>query len=292
MGSKWTLTGKEVPVIGSDSVKWIDLSICSSYSTTLSSSSSWSAVRSEECGGSCCVDEVDAVLVWRIKKTVLELFKVSSSQPFPILGLRFNFPKLLSPFAFVSNSNRKSYYSLYAFTVSGLAFHVNVSSDFSLYSSLSVFPSHDLEEVNLEEYGPVIRVSAALGCVAFANSDGSLFSFRFGTNSTTVHQLRHDSGSRFWGFMSRGSRMVGPVKDLVISEVLGRVLLFVIHSDSTLRVWDISSQSLLFTHIITNPTLQGNSSFSLSFRYFLICSIYGVHLLIIYCLSFSQELNL
>ncbi|KAK0591184.1 hypothetical protein LWI29_036588 [Acer saccharum] len=246
MESKWRLAGTEVPIIGSDSVKWIELSISSSSSCN---DNDWSAVGplTEDCA-SCSV--VGDPYVWRIHKSfpnALELLQLSPSQAFPIVGLRFVFPHPLSPFAFLSqNSSSKNSYSLYAFTVSGLAFLLNLSH-FSSYESSSVFPSQHLLEFNLQQYGPITSVAAMPGCLVLGRNDGSIFSFQLGilhpTHPGFVHQLLDDSGiGRFWSLMSRG-RMVGAVKDLVVSEVQGKKLLFVLHSDLTLRVWDLSSRA-------------------------------------------------
>ncbi|KAK1571816.1 hypothetical protein Q3G72_023439 [Acer saccharum] len=105
------------------------------------------------------------------------------------------------------------------------------------------------------------------GCLVLGRNDGSLFSFQLGilhpTDPGFVHQLRDDSGiGRFWGLMSRG-KMAGAVKDLVISEVHGKKLLFVLHSDLTLRVWDLSSRTRIFSHTMASPTLEGAESIRL-----------------------------
>lgn len=52
--------------------------------------------------------------------------------------------------------------------------------------------------------------------------------------------------------------MLGPVQDLVIVEVLGKMLLFVLHSDGIFRVWDLSSHSRIFSHTMTNQVSEGN----------------------------------
>ncbi|KAK2644108.1 hypothetical protein Ddye_019303 [Dipteronia dyeriana] len=265
MGSKWRLAGSEVPIIGSDSVKWIELSI----SSPGCNNNDWSAVGplTEDCAESYSI--AGDPCVWRIDKTVpnaLELLQFSSSQPFPIVGLRFLFPHPLSPFSFLSQNSSGHSYSLYAFTVSGFAILLNLSH-FSSYESSSVFPSQHLLEFNLQHYGPITSVAATPGCLVLGRNDGSLFSFQLGilhpTDPGFVHQLRDDSGiGRFWGLMSRG-KVVGAVKDLVISEVQGKKLLFVLHSDLTLRVWDLSSRTRIFSHTMTSPTLEGAESIRL-----------------------------
>lgn len=51
--------------------------------------------------------------------------------------------------------------------------------------------------------------------------------------------------------------MVGAVQDLAISMVHGKPLVFVIHTDGVLRVWDLSFHSRPFTHKMSSPTMAG-----------------------------------
>ena len=43
------------------------------------------------------------------------------------------------------------------------------------------------------------------------------------------------------------SRIAGPVKDLVVSDVHGKKIIFVLHSGGTLRIWDLHCRSKLFS---------------------------------------------
>lgn len=65
-------------------------------------------------------------------------------------------------------------------------------------------------------------------------------------------------------------RSVGAVQDLVISELHGEKLLYVLHSDGTIRVWDISSRTRIFSHTMNIPTLTGNSVVCLSLCFFVV----------------------
>lgn len=51
--------------------------------------------------------------------------------------------------------------------------------------------------------------------------------------------------------------MVLPVQDLVISEVAGRKLVFVLHFDGMLRVWDLLSHSKIFSCTMSSTPLPG-----------------------------------
>lgn len=55
-------------------------------------------------------------------------------------------------------------------------------------------------------------------------------------------------------------RGVGAVVDMVISEVNGRKMVFSIHDDSGLRVWDLSNRTRLLSLNLTSYQPQGNFS--------------------------------
>lgn len=53
--------------------------------------------------------------------------------------------------------------------------------------------------------------------------------------------------------------MVGAVQDMVIAEIHGKELLFVLHLDGILQVWDLSCHSKVFSHSMNIPMVAGNS---------------------------------
>ncbi|KAI3989364.1 hypothetical protein MKX01_026947, partial [Papaver californicum] len=63
---------------------------------------------------------------------------------------------------------------------------------------------------------------------------------------------------RLWGLMSRG-RAVGPVQAMVISDVQGRSLIFGIHADKTLRVWDLLGHTRVLNHTISIHESAGST---------------------------------
>ncbi|KAK4566003.1 hypothetical protein RGQ29_002278 [Quercus rubra] len=270
------LAGMEVPIIGSDSVNWVELSVSPSSSTSTSTSTSppFAPLTVEDYSSSCSIiqhhHDSPTYLIWRIHKTLphsLELLQLSSSTNagFPSVGLRFTFPDALSPFASVCVSQNQI--TLYVLTISGLAFLLKLTNNISTYNvSNSTFPPDHLFEFDIRRthsnHGPITSVAATAGCLVAGFNDGSVCCFQLGTilDHTApgfVHELRDDSGmGRLWGFMSRG-RIVGPVQDLVIYEVHGKQFLFVLHSDGILRVWDSTSHSRIFSHSMSIPELAG-----------------------------------
>lgn len=53
-------------------------------------------------------------------------------------------------------------------------------------------------------------------------------------------------------------KMVGAVQDIVIVDMLGRKLSFVLHSDGIFRVWDLCHRSKLMNHTVRAPSSAGN----------------------------------
>ncbi|KAL0012943.1 hypothetical protein SO802_000012 [Lithocarpus litseifolius] len=245
------LAGMEVPIIGSDSVNWVELFVSPSSST--STSPPFAPLTVEDYSSSCSIiqhhHDSPTYLIWRIHKTLphsLELLQLSSSSTnagFPSVGLRFTFPDALSPFASVCVSQNQI--TLYVLTISGLAYLLKLTNNISTYNvSNSTFPPDHLFEFDIRRthsnHGPITSVAATAGCLVAGFNDGSVCCFQLGTvlDHTApgfVHELRNDSGmGRLWGFMSRG-RIVGPVQDSVIYEVHGKQFLIVLHSDGILR---------------------------------------------------------
>ncbi|XP_042506201.1 nuclear pore complex protein NUP160 [Macadamia integrifolia] len=273
------LAGMEVPLIGTNDVKWIEVSVPSSSppgATAVVSSS----VSSHPCtpltkdATSChIVGDSSHYIIWRIHESlpnVVELVETSACNEFPRIGLRLIFPHALSPFAFICKDEVKSSvgnsYLLYALEVSGVAYLLKLRK-ICTYASCSPFPRSDLIEFNVQTHpqvGAVTAVAATVGCLVIGRQDGSISCYRLGAFDQTpldlMQELRDDVGiGRIWGLMSR-VRSTGAVQDLIISEVHGRKLLFVLHSDGSLRVWDLLSRVRLFNHTITIPTLTGDSA--------------------------------
>lgn len=267
-----SLVGMEVPFTGSDSVKWIEVTVPSATPATSSSSSSSSpfAPLTEDAAACAIIGDPPTYLIWRIHKSqpcALDLVELCAHKEFPRTGIRILFPDALCPFAFICKDEIRctsgNLYLLYALTVSGVAYLFKLRNIYT-YESCSIFPSNDLIEFNLQthpHYGEITAVAATSGSLVIGRSDGSVSLFQLGMFDQSapdfVHELRDDAGiGRLWGFISRG-RMVSPVQDLVISEVAGRKLVFVLHFDGMLRVWDLLSHSKIFSCTMSSTPLPG-----------------------------------
>ncbi|KAJ0090572.1 hypothetical protein Patl1_14808 [Pistacia atlantica] len=255
MSSKWRWAGTEVPIIGSDSFKFIEISVSSSSINVQSQShSNFIAPRADGYASCALVGDPSLHLILRIRESLpnsLDLFPLSFSKPFPILGLRINFPCKLSSFAFLFELT-PNVYSLCVLSVSGIVFILKLSANFSDYETYPIFPQEDLLQFNLVNYGdiPITSAAATSGCLVVGRNDGSVAFFQLATHHPTapgfVQELRDDSGiGRLWGLMSRG-RMVGAVQDLVITEVQGKKLVYVLHSGGIFR----SLKLILSLHIL------------------------------------------
>ncbi|EMS53650.1 hypothetical protein TRIUR3_25313 [Triticum urartu] len=74
------------------------------------------------------------------------------------------------------------------------------------------------------------------------------------------NELRDDAGiGRLWTLMSR-TKALGPVQDIDTATVNERELLFVLHLDGSLRVWDISSQTKLVNYNVHLDDFEGQPS--------------------------------
>ncbi|BBH02752.1 SUPPRESSOR OF AUXIN RESISTANCE1 [Prunus dulcis] len=201
--------GMEVPVIGSDSLKWIEVSVPSSSSGPSDASAFASADAScvppvtDDCASSIAIGDPPTYLIWKIHKNLphaLELLELSASKDFSKVGLRITFPDALSPcFFFVLEPP----YLLYALTVSGVAYLLRLGP-ISTYVSHSGFRLDELVEFNVNAYGPVTSAAAMpSGCLVLGRGDGSLACLQLGSLDPSapgfVRELRDDSGiGRLW----------------------------------------------------------------------------------------------
>ncbi|KAF7804423.1 nuclear pore complex protein NUP160 isoform X1 [Senna tora] len=273
MGSGSTLAGKEVPIIGSDAVRWIELSVPSSSTSDAAAAAVDGGAATlgppNEDRASCfVVGDSSTYLIWKIHKTqpqTIELLELRASQEFPRLGLRFTFPDALCPFAFIcKNENTAAArfpYLLYVLTASGVAYLLKIRN-VSMYSSCAIVPVDEFIELNVLNHSnhiAVTAVTASSGCLVVGRNDGSVCCFQLGVLDPSypgfLIELRDEAGiSRLWGFMSRG-KSVSPVQDLVILEFHGKRFVFVLHLDGTLRVWDLVFNSRVFTHTMGTSTM-------------------------------------
>nr|XP_043632456.1 nuclear pore complex protein NUP160-like [Erigeron canadensis] len=259
--------GVEVPIIGSDSTKWFNLSLPKPPSPT--PQLHFAPPLSTDASSCCIVGDPPNYFIWRINKTcpnVLEIVEFCTFSEFPRAGLRIDFATPLSPFAFLCKNEFSSAsgkpYMLYALSVSGVAYLIRLT-DINNYGSCSVFPPDEVFELNIQsycDYGGITAIAATAGCLVIGGRDGSVACFRLGILDSGapgfLHELRDDSSfGRLWSLMSR--KTVAPVMDMVCLEIQGRKALLVLHLEGVLQVWDLLSCSRLLNYNMNVSTLEG-----------------------------------
>ncbi|XAR49206.1 hypothetical protein NMG60_11032316 [Bertholletia excelsa] len=269
MGSK-SLVGMEVPIIGSDAIKWVEVSVPSTQPLATATSAlppPQLAPPTEDAASCTVIGDPPTYFVWRIHKDqpyALEILEICGYKEFPETGLRIIFPDALCSFALICkdevNCASGKPHMLYTLTVAGVAYAIRLQSIYK-YATYSVLPPNDIMEFSIRSYphhGAITAVAAAAGCLVIGKNDGSVSCFQLGmlepSSPGFAYELRDDAGfGRLWGLMSR--RTVGAVQDLVVAEVYGKKIIFVLHFDGTLRVWDYLSRSRIFSNTIGIPTL-------------------------------------
>ncbi|KAJ1392233.1 hypothetical protein SESBI_35975 [Sesbania bispinosa] len=192
MGSGWTLAGKEVPVIGSDAVRWLDLSVPSS--SNIAGAAPLAPATTDD-RASCSFENFTVSLtafslsrrIHKAQPQALELLELDASKEFPRVGLRFTFPDALCPFAFICKNQitgtSRFPYLLYVLTVSGLAYLLRIRN-VSGYASCTIFPVDELLELNVRDYisnnVAITAVTATAGGLVIGTSDGSVCCFQLG----------------------------------------------------------------------------------------------------------------
>ncbi|KAL8109546.1 nuclear pore complex protein NUP160 isoform X2 [Apium graveolens] len=265
MTNRSVLAGMEVPIIGSDSIQWLQLTV-----TSTTPSQPPFAPPTEDAAACSIIGTPPSYLIWRIHKSQprqLEIVEFCGDKEFPRVGLQIQFPDALSPFAVICG-NEKHYgsgypYMLYALTVSGVAYLVKLKSSLS-YASSAVLPQSEIMELNVKLYAQYEAITAAAATTGFfvvGGNDGFVSCFQFGTLDPSapgfMREMRDDAGfSRLWGLVSRG-RTIASVQSLVIAKVHGGELVFVLHSNGALFVWDLLSCGRIFNHNFSASTLTG-----------------------------------
>uniref|UniRef100_A0A0E0G120 Uncharacterized protein n=1 Tax=Oryza nivara TaxID=4536 RepID=A0A0E0G120_ORYNI len=260
------IAGTEVPIPGSDRVRWIELTVPSTPSPSPEGDSDpFVLVPPRAASGFHVVYSGDSqcYLAWRFheeQQNVLEVIDLCAFKEFPSSGLRLVFQEELCPFSFLCarEGGRRGtpVYLLYVLTVSGVALLCHLRSPFS-YISGSIFPQDDIVEFNLQtqvQSAKVTAVTAMSGCLVIGRQDGSICCYSF------LNELRDDAGiGRLWSLVSR-TKAVGPVQDIVTATVNERELLFVLHLDGSLRIWDIFNHTKLLSYNVRSNDIEGQPS--------------------------------
>ncbi|KAL6629816.1 hypothetical protein ACP70R_029581 [Stipagrostis hirtigluma subsp. patula] len=269
------IAGAEVPIPGSDRLRWIDLTVPSSSPGPAGPSDPFVCVPARAASGCHIIPSGDSqyYLAWRLHEehqNVLEVIELCASKELPGSGLRLVFQEALCPFAFLcereGGRRGELAYLLYVLTVSGVALLCHLRRPFS-YVSGSILHQDDIVEFNIQsqaQSAKVTAVTAKPGCLVIGRQDGSICSYSLGKLAPNspgfFNELRDDAGiGRLWTLMSR-TKAVGPVQDMVPAVVNERDLLFVLHLDGNLRIWDIASHTKLLNYNVCSNDVEGHPS--------------------------------
>ncbi|KMT07804.1 hypothetical protein BVRB_6g146170 [Beta vulgaris subsp. vulgaris] len=263
MGRK-SLVGMEVPFIGSDSVKWVEASVPDTFASASGLRSV--APPTEDCASCSIIGTPSTYLIWRICERLphaIEILELNADKDTPRVGLRVLFPEALSSFAYICkneiNSAYGDVYLLYVLSISGTAYLLRLKN-ISAYAVSFIFSSNEILhfDTNLSpDCSPITAATATTGCFIIGRDDGSVSCFKLGVLDENapgfMYELRDEAAlSRLWGLMSR-SRLAGSVRDLVVSDIHGRKVVFVLHSNGCLRVWDLHRHGKIFSQSLSSP---------------------------------------
>ncbi|PHT62214.1 hypothetical protein T459_33953 [Capsicum annuum] len=230
MGSGSCIAGMEVPITGSDSVKFVQLSLPCSTSTSTSAATH----LTRDVASCSIIGNPPSYFTWKICRSqpnVLEIMEFCGHKEFPKIGLQIVFPEALFPFAVICK-NEMTFssvkpYLLHAMTVSGVAYLIKLEKT-SNYVSSSHLQSDDFVEFNTLSHpnqGSATAVTGMAELMVVGRSDGSVGCFQLGILDQRapgfVQELRDDAGlGRLWGVLSRELSYFYSLQDAFVSEQL------------------------------------------------------------------------
>nr|GMD47158.1 nuclear pore complex protein NUP160 isoform X1 [Ipomoea batatas] len=189
MGSRSFLAGMEVPIIGSDAIKWIQLSVPSSASTPAEAAAVLPDHLNRDTASYAVFGNPPTYLIWRINKSqanVVEIMQLNDDKEFPNIGLQIVFPDALFPFTLICENQANlltgGHFTLNALTISGVTYLIKLK-DVSTYISSSVLPSSEVIECNTQmnpHHGAITAVAATAGSIVVGRNDGSVSCFQLG----------------------------------------------------------------------------------------------------------------
>ncbi|KAH7841494.1 hypothetical protein Vadar_030606 [Vaccinium darrowii] len=218
MGSKsLELEGMEVPIIGSDSVKWLGVSVPSSsppstaavtYDTLALPPPPSSALPSRDAASCSIIGDPPTYVFWRLVESRLPEVLADHSKCLTCGRRVFSYMFCVSSMQTSGASGNP--YLLYALTVSGVAYLFRLKSIYD-YASYSVFPPNQIIMYNIQSHPPrgtITAITATAGCLVIGRNDGSITCFQLGIlepgGPSFGHELRDDAGfGRLWGLVSR-----------------------------------------------------------------------------------------
>lgn len=256
-----------MPISGSDAVQWIQVNVPHT-TTTVVPRNQPCAPPARDAAGSFAIGGSSGHVIWRIHKdypNMLELMELSFMREPPKYGLHIVFQDSLSPFSCIFKNQMKNMaghlYLLYAITTSGFAYLIKLKSP-AAYKSGSVLASSELIQLdiskNLVRLEQITAVTAAAGILCIGGQNGSILCHQLGQLDVNAQDFSFelkdgDAGlGRLWGLVARG-KTASEIRSLVTSDACGKRLLFALHGDGNLRIWDLVDRCRIFSHCLSSP---------------------------------------
>ncbi|XP_057863623.2 nuclear pore complex protein NUP160 isoform X2 [Cryptomeria japonica] len=257
----------EVPIVGSDAVQWIEVNV----PRTAPAQHDPCASPPRDAAGCFAIASSSEYIIWRVHKdlpNVLELMEWSFRREPPRYGLHITFQDSLFPFVSIFKhqmNNSAGNLLLYAITTSGFAYLIKLKS-LAAYRSGEILHNNELIQLDLSKnlvcLDKITAVTVAAGILCVGGQNGSILCHQLGQLDQSTHdtsfELKDADGGlgRLWGLVSRG-KTIGMIRSLVTSETHGKRLLFALHDDGNLRIWDLASRSRIFSHCLGSSDLSG-----------------------------------
>ncbi|KAG0622512.1 hypothetical protein M758_3G102700 [Ceratodon purpureus] len=247
----------EVPLLHSDAVQWTVVRVPAAVAPAAAPC----CPRAGDVGGGTTPSGAlrANTVVWRIhseSSRVLEMVEVSGDQDVHRRGLHLVFEDDLSPFVSVVPFQiaGKSRYIVSVLTAGGVVYRIQVSGAASGWM-LCGNQQHDVSP-DVQRMHEVTAFAATPEILCLGGRTGSITCVPFGTGSPEAEapfELKDaDPGIRgLWGFVSRG-KSAGSVRSLVTRQSNGSFVLFALHEDGTLRLWDLLHRHRVLNHPLSS----------------------------------------
>eukprot|EP00250_Pteridium_aquilinum_P008072 c17647_g1_i1 orf=202-4674(+) len=258
----------EVPVAGSDQVKWARLMV----PAQLPPSEPCCPPSSDMAGTAAFRSPSRCFTIWRVHKlspAILELFDVEDNEG-NMSGLQLVFEEPLSPYIAVYPEQVQMNYkegSLFVcvVTVSGVVYILKIRA-FCKYRSVSAITRSDIFQFSLvsdlARLDEITSFAGLGGSICVGGKSGSILCYPIEQSNVEAKENSFelkDSDAilgRLWGLVAR-AKSAGSVQSLNMQLHKDRALLFALHEDGTFRLWNLHDRSRLLSFSLSKGDFTG-----------------------------------
>ncbi|KAH7286776.1 hypothetical protein KP509_32G022400 [Ceratopteris richardii] len=250
----------EVPVAGSDQIKWVRITVASEIPT----SAPCCTICPDLAGSIVDCSLSRRLIIWRVhtsSPTTIEVFGMQDNDA-TMSGRQLVFGEPLSPYVAVYSKQVQSVGEdgvlfVCAITISGILYILRIRRSY-MHKNVFTLAKSDMMQFSLSnEIGHLEQITAFAGLdgnVCIGGKNGSILCYNDGMldgERECYFELKDPDAilGRLWGFVARGKTVAG-VQCLKLQNYKGQPLLFALHEDGTFKLWDLRSRSrLLNIHI-------------------------------------------